>query len=382
MNNQKADARPKIIIFSCFYDPFMSGAELFVKEVVERLADKYKFTIISARLDNKLPKFEEREHFDYYRVGLGSSFDKWLYPVLAARLAKKLKPDIVHGVMESYAGIAACRFKKKNQNTPTILTLQSGDLDDPSKHIPKWLWKKIHVTPDRITAISTALGRRAEKLGVPKEKIAIIPNGVDLELAKNSRSEHVPGRIVTVARLSWEKGLDYLIRAMPAVIKECPEAHLVMVGEGDRRGEIEGLIQELGIEGRVTLLGRLPHEKTLEEIGKSEVFICPSLAEGLGIVFIEAQACGVAVIGTRVGGIPDVIDDEASGLLVEPKNSEDIEKALIRLLENLELRERLVRVALERIDRFDWNRVVREVADEYDKLLGDANIRIHANDAN
>ena len=156
---------------------------------------------------------------------------------------------------------------------------------------------------------------------------------------------------------------------MPGVIQECPDAHLAMVGEGDKREEIESLIKELGIEGSVTLLGRLPHEKTLEEIGKSEVFICPSLAEGLGIVFIEAQACGVAVIGTRVGGIPDVIDDEASGLLIEPKNSEDIKKALIRLLKNEELRERLVKVAYERIEKFDWNRVVREVSDEYSKLL-------------
>jgi len=369
MDNQKADGRPKIIIFSCFYDPFMSGAELFVKEVVERLSKKYNFIIISARLDRKLPKFEQREHFDYYRVGFGSFFDKWLYPILAARLARKLNPKIAHGVMESYAGIAAWRFKKKNQDTPTILTLQSGDLDDPSKKIPRWLWKKIHVTPDLITAISTALASRAKRLGVPEEKLVIIPNGVDLELAKKSQSEHIPGRIVTVARLSWEKGLDYLIKAMPKVIRECPNAHLVMVGEGDKREEIEDLIQELGIDGNVTLLGRLPHKKTLEAIGKSEVFICPSLAEGLGIVFIEAQACGVPVIGTRVGGIPDVIDDEASGLLIEPKNSEDIEKALIRLLKNEELRERLMKVAFERIEKFDWNRVVREMSDEYDKLL-------------
>jgi len=361
------DERPKIVIFACFYEPFMSGAELFVKEVVERLAHKYEFTIIAARLDKKLPKFEEREKYKYYRVGLGSSFDKWLYPILASRLAKKLKPEIAHAVMESYAGIAAWLFKSRNKRAPTVLTLQSGDLDDPSKNIPKWLWKKIHRAPDLITAISTALADRAKGLGA--KQVTIIPNGVDLELAKQCRSEQIAGRIVCVARLSWEKGLDYLLRAMPEVIREYPDTHLVMVGEGDKRPELEKMIKELGLQDRVKLLGKLPHEETLAEIGKSEIFVCPSLAEGLGIVFIEAQACDVAVVGTRVGGIPDVIQHEETGFLVEPKNSGQISDALKGLLGNQDLRERLRKNAIARLDRFDWNKIVVDVSNEYQKLL-------------
>lgn len=367
MPQSSKDVRPKIVIFSCFYDPFMSGAELFVKEVVERLSEEFDFIIISARIDRKLPKFEQRDNFKYYRVGLGSSFDKWLYPILAAMLAKKLNPDIAHAVMESYAGIAAWIFKIFNKKTPTILTLQSGDLDDPSKNIPKWLWKKIHRAPDLVTAISNALADRARRLG--SKQVVIIPNGVDLELAKKSRAEQVAGRIVCVARLSWEKGLDYLLRAMPDVIREHPDAHLVIVGEGDKRSELEAMIKELDLENKVRLLGRLPHEETLAEIGMSEIFVCPSLAEGLGIVFIEAQACGVAVVGTRVGGIPDVIEDNETGLLVEPKNSKQISAALKRLLGNQELRERLRQNAIERLDRFDWNKIVRQVSDEYNKIL-------------
>lgn len=361
------DGRSKIVIFACFYEPFMSGAELFVKEVVERLAHKYEFIIIAARLDKKLPKYEERDKFKYYRIGLGSKFDKWLYPVLASRLAKKLNPDLTHAVMESYAGIAAWLFKSKNKKVPTILTLQSGDLDDPSKKIPKWLWKKIHTAPDLITAISTALADRAKELGAGE--VVIIPNGVDLELAKQSRSGQVAGRIVCVARLSWEKGLDYLLKAMPETIRDYPDAHLVMVGEGDKRTELESMIKELGVEDKVKLLGKLPHEETLAEMGKSEVFVCPSLAEGLGIVFIEAQACDVAVVGTRVGGIPDVIQHEETGLLVEPKNSEQISQALKRLLGNQDLRERLRQNAIARLDRFDWNKIVEDVSKEYQKLL-------------
>lgn len=369
MSEEKMDERPKIVIFACFYEPFISGAELFVKEVIKRLGQRYHFIVIAAHLDKSLPKYEKHDDYEYYRVGLGKKKDKWIYPILAGLLAKKLKPDLSHAVMESYAGIAAWFFKSWSKNTPTILTLQSGDLDDPSKKIPSWLWKRIHKAPDLITSISNALAERAKKLGVKEENLVIIPNGVDLELATKSRLEQIPGRIVCVARLSWEKGLDYLLKAMPDVIREHPDANLVMVGEGDKRTELESMIKELNLEGKVDLLGKLPHEETLAEIGKSEVFVCPSLAEGLGIVFIEAQACDVAVVGTRVGGIPDVIQHEETGLLVEPKNSEQIADALKRLLGNQDLRERLRQNAISRLDRFDWNKIVEDLSDEYNKLL-------------
>lgn len=363
------DKRPKIVIFACFYEPFISGAELFVKEIIKRLGTKYHFIVIASRLDKSLPKYEKHDHYEYYRVGLGNKNDKWIYPILASRLAKKLNPDLSHAVMESYAGIAAWLFKLFNKEAPTMLTLQSGDLDDPSKNIPLWLWQRIHRAPDLVTSISNALAERAKRLGVKEERIVIIPNGVDLELANKSRAPQITGRIVCVARLSWEKGLDYLIKAMPGVIREYPDAHLVMVGDGDKRADLESMIKELGLEGKVKLLGKLAHENTLAEIGKSEVFVCPSLAEGLGIVFIEAQACDVAVIGTRVGGIPDVIQHEETGLLIEPKNSEQITTALKHLLGNQDLRERLRHKAIERLDRFDWNKIVEDLSREYEKLL-------------
>ncbi|MDD4994899.1 MAG: glycosyltransferase family 4 protein [Patescibacteria group bacterium] len=342
---------------------------MFVKEVVERLAGEYDFTIISARLDKKLPKFEQRDKFKYYRVGIGSSFDKWLYPIFAVILAKKLKPDLVHAVMESYAGIALWLFSIFNKKITTILTLQSGDLDDPSKKIPAFLWKRIHSTPDLVTAISSSLAERAKKLRTDQGKVVIIPNGVDLELAKQSQAEPIPGRIVCVARLSWEKGLDYLIKSLPSVFQEFPNAHLVMVGEGNKRQEIERMIKELNLGSRVTLLGKLPHEETLREMGKAQIFICPSLAEGLGIVFIEAQACGAPVIGTRVGGIPDVISDNQTGLLIAPRDSEAIAAAIKRLLSDQELRERLRNNAFQGLGRFNWDKVVRQVSGEYDKYL-------------
>ncbi|MFA6422450.1 MAG: glycosyltransferase family 4 protein [Candidatus Buchananbacteria bacterium] len=360
----------KIVIFSAFYEPYMSGAEQMAKEIAERLGDRFEITLITSRIDNKLPKEEIKNGFKIVRVGFGSKFDKYFYPILAAVKVGQIKPSVIHAIMESYAGVALFLAKYLCPQSKRILTLQSGDLDHPvkqKKFLIRFFWKLIHLTPDKITAISNFLADRAKKLGVDSAKISILPNGVDL--SKVIKNEKVPNSVLCVARLSWEKGLDYLIKAWPDVIKEVSDAKLVLVGEGDKRAEIEKLIADLNIGDSVELMGNLPHDQVLAEMSKSEIFVCPSLAEGLGIVFIEAQACALAVIGTKVGGIPDVIEDGVNGLLINSKSSPAISSAIIKLLKNKEFASSLSSNALETVKKFDWKNIISEVDNIYNNYI-------------
>lgn len=364
--------KTKLVILSAFYEPFMSGAEQMVKEIVERLGDYYEITLITGRFDSALPKKEKKSSFTLIRVGIGhKKIDKFFYPFLANFKIRKIKPNITHAIMESYAGIALILTKYFYPKSKRILTLQSGDLDDFKKQRKiyiKFFWKKIHNSPDKIVAISSFLSLRAENLGVSKNKITIIPNGVDFsKIPREIKQES--NRVICVARLSWEKGIDYLIKAWPRVLKEIPFAKLVIVGEGNKRGEIEKMIKDFNISDSVELKGSLPHNKIFDEIKKSEIFICPSLAEGLGIVFIEAQACGVPVIGTRIGGIPDVIQNNENGILIEPKNSEEISKSIIALLKNEDLRDRLSKKALETVRKYDWKKIVEKIDFLYKEII-------------
>ncbi|MDD5749188.1 MAG: glycosyltransferase family 4 protein [Patescibacteria group bacterium] len=363
-------SKTKIVVLSAFYDPFISGAEQMVKELVERLGDVYEISLVTARLDKNLPKEEERKNFKIIRVGIGhKQIDKALFPLLANRPIIKIKPKIIHAIMESYAGIALVFSKYFYKKAKRILTLQSGDLDDPKKQkkfLIRFFWKSIHKSPDRITAISSFLADRARRLGVADEKIQLIPNGVDFSKVPQGIIQE-KNKVVCLARLSWEKGLDYLVKAWPGVISQVPEAKLVLVGEGDKRKEIEDLIKELNIAGSVELKGALPHQEALEQLASAEVFICPSLAEGLGIVFIEAQACGAPVIGTRVGGIPDVIQDNENGLLVEAKNSEQITEAIVKLLKDEELRKQLSARASVSVRKYDWQPIIDQVRELYER---------------
>lgn len=362
----------KIVILAAFYEPYMSGAERMVKEIVERLGDKYEITLITGRYDKANPKTEDRPTFKLIRVGVGhKQLDKLLYILLGALKVRKIRPKIAHAIMESYAGMVLVLVKYLFPKTKRILTLQSGDLDDPSKlgrvH-QKLTWKIIHRSPNIVTAISSALAKRAENLGVKKENIFITPNGLDFSDVPK-KSEKIKNRVICVGRLSWEKAHKYTLEAWTKVLKEFPDAKLYFVGEGSERDDIEKQIKEFHLNNSVTLTGDLPNKQVLEELSKSEVFVCPSLAEGLGIVFIEAQACGVPPIGTRVGGIPDVIQHEENGLLIEPKNSEEIAKAIIRLLRDKELTNRLAEKGHKTSRRFEWERIINEIDRIYKRLI-------------
>ncbi|MCU0679662.1 MAG: glycosyltransferase family 4 protein [Planctomycetes bacterium] len=364
--------KKKVVILSAFNVPgLMYGAEQFAREICLRLKGDFDITLITVRWDRRLNKREEGDGYRVRRVGIGvKAFDKFFYPLLAAWRVRQLKPDIVHANIESFAGAALLLVKYFYPRAKRILTLQSGNLDvwiENQNQLIKKLWLSIHRSADLITAISAFLANRVYNLGISREKVLVIPNGVDFSEVPPA-PERRPDQVLCMGRLSWEKGHEYLLKAWPAVTAVVPAARLVIYGEGEREAEIKELIDRLSITGSVELRPAIPHKEFMAELAKSEVFILPSLAEGLGIVYIEAQASGVPVIGTRVGGIPEVIQDGENGLLVEPKNSQQIVAAVTRLLRDKDLAEKLRARALETVKKYDWRNIIHEISVLYNDV--------------
>lgn len=367
----------RVLIFSAFYEPFVSGAERMVVETVRRLAGRFSITVVTARLDGKLARRETRMiegttlTYEIVRLGVGAPWDKYLYPLLAPLWALGAPHDLVHAVMESYAGIALWWYRAFGGKKPTIMTLQSGDLDMPEKNrrIPHVVWKNIHVSPTIAVGISTALTRRAEKLGA--RRTMTIPNGVDFShLSKIPQGRKNAHRVVTVARLSPEKGLPFLIEAIKIARHSVEDAELVIVGGGALETELKAYVEKLSLQDVVRFLGAMPNAEAMAEVAKSAVFALPSLGEGLGIVLLEAQALGVPVIGTDVGGIPDVIEHEKTGLLVPPSDAKALAEALVRVLTEPGLGDRLAAGAKERLAKFDWDKIAEDYAALYQELAG------------
>jgi glycosyltransferase involved in cell wall biosynthesis len=157
---------------------------------------------------------------------------------------------------------------------------------------------------------------------------------------------------------------------MPEVLRAQPSAALLLVGDGEDRARLERQAAQLGIASRVRFAGAVPPEEIGPWLRASELFVRPSLSEGLGSAFLEAMACGLPVIGTRVGGIPDFLEEGRTGLFCDPQQPSTIATAILRLLEDRPLAETIGRAGRELVrTRYRWERVAEEVAALYDRLL-------------
>ena len=145
--------------------------------------------------------------------------------------------------------------------------------------------------------------------------------------------------IVSVGRLVHRKGQDVLIEAMPAIIKDVPEAHILMIGEGPYRSYLENRVRALGIQERVTFIGRIQYADLPRYICAGDLFVMPSRSrlaglevEGLGIVYLEASACGLPVIAGDSGGAPDAVLEGQTGLVVDGTSKSEVAAAAVELL--------------------------------------------------
>jgi len=174
--------------------------------------------------------------------------------------------------------------------------------------------------------------------------------------------------VLCVGRLVHRKGQDRLIEAMPRVLKSIPNAALLIVGEGPRRDVLEKLVAKHNLEGAVRIVGRLSYDKLPEVIRLGDVFAMPSRSrffglevEGLGIVYLEASACGVPILAGASGGAPDAVLEGETGLVVDGKNTDAIADSIIKLLNDAPLRQRMsVRGRQWAAEEWNWSHWGRE----------------------
>ena len=220
-------------------------------------------------------------------------------------------------------------------------------------------------------AVSEYTRQALVRLGVPEEKVAVIPNGVDVDLFRpRQRSASLVQRynlqgkkvILTLARLVTRKGQDEVIRALPRVLEKIPSAVYLMVGQGPDKSRLMDLVSSLGLSNRVIFVGYVPDEQLLDHYSLADVYIMASReisaggdVEGFGITFLEAGACGLPVIGGRSGGVPDAILEGQTGLLVDPEDSRDIAGALIQILSHDDLARRMGERGRQRVvQAYQW----------------------------
>ncbi|OGD29374.1 hypothetical protein A3J02_01490 [Candidatus Azambacteria bacterium RIFCSPLOWO2_02_FULL_46_11] len=388
----KVIVKKNILIFSIAYLPFIGGAEVAVREITDRLGD-FEFDMLTARLSPKLARFEKIGNVNVYRLGFGSALDKYMFPFAACLKALSLNIKrsyaLSWAIMAAYAGFAGLFFKLARPKIPFLLTLQEGDpLPEIEKKVRfiRPIFKKIFLKADHIQAISNFLADWARKIGY-KGALSVVPNGVDTQKFKiqpSSRAQ-VEGNskfkiadfkeklkikseervIITVSRLVKKNGVEDIIKAAQDL-----RFKLLIIGKGEQEEYLKDLTKKLNLEDNVLFLGEVSHKDLPQYLWISDVFVRPSLSEGLGNAFLEAMAAGVPAIGTKVGGIPDFLREGETGLFCEVQNPKSITEKIKTLLKDENLRLRLIENGRKLVEeKYSWDFIALEMKNIFDKLI-------------
>lgn len=276
---------------------------------------------------------------------------KALFQIFA--LLRHENPDIVH-THTSKAGFLG-RLAAFAARVPVVIHTSHGHIFNGYYGRAAttgfvWLERFAARLTDRLVFLTEAEARDHRKLKIGRVGgYTIIPSGVDLEALRRRAPERTvarhrlgwPGQarvVLGVGRLVPVKGFDLLLRALPAIRRECPEARLVLVGEGPDHSKLERLANELAVGEWVEMAGA--REDVSPYLAAADVLVAPSRNEGQGRTLVEAMALRLPVVGANVGGIPDVLNDGTCGLLVPPEDPDIIARAVLTILGDEELQAR------------------------------------------
>ncbi|MEO0069890.1 MAG: glycosyltransferase family 4 protein [candidate division WOR-3 bacterium] len=202
----------------------------------------------------------------------------------------------------------------------------------------------------------------------------IIPSGIDLTRFSPLIDRRKPSgspTILFVGRLDKRKGVTVLIRAMPLILKFLPEARLIVVGKGPMDKACQILVQRLGIAKAVDFVGAVSQSDLPNYYHNADVFCSPALGgETQGVVLLEAMACGVPVVASRIPGYDETVQDGINGLLCPPNDIKSLSQLIVQVLINDKLRCELINNALERVKLYAWPLVAEKTLNYYLELLG------------
>jgi len=300
----------------------------------------------------------------------------------AIAAGRALSADIVHAHWAIPTGPAAVSAARALR-VPCVITMHGGDVyvnkaqgyDFPTRWYVKPVLRKTLRLAAGLTAITDDCRRHALRAGAEDEKIHVIENGADLRrfrpaLPGEPARDFGPRMVFACRQLFPRKGIRFLIQAAARLKPRFPDLKVVLAGDGFERADLEALARSLGIGADTVFLGWVANAELPAYYRASAVSVVPSLEEGFGIPAAEAMGCGVPVVASDAGGLPEVVEDGVTGRIVPKGDAEALAAAIGELLADAALRARMGAAAVERARRlFDWDIAARRFEALYDALL-------------
>lgn len=272
-----------------------------------------------------------------------------------SRIIRQYRPLVVHAHDPHAVAMAATALSFGAVSpTPPLVASRRVDFHLTGNSFSRWKYRQV----TRFIAASGAIADVLIHDGIPPAEVRVVHDGIDVERVQriaplDIRSEfwlpHGVPVIVNVGALVGHKGQRFLLDAMPLVMREVPETHLVILGEGELRPALERQVKDLHLEKAVRLPGF--REDVLGLARGADLFVMSSLTEGLGSAVLDAMAMDMAVVGTRAGGIPEAVVHEETGLLVPTADAAALAAAIVRLLRDPALRARYGQAGRSRVAR-------------------------------
>ncbi len=381
----------RILILNYEFPPMGGGAGHASFQIASSLAKRgHRVDVVTSRVGSQR-RWERKGRLAVFRVrsfrrgiqdcGINGA---WSYLFFAApvieHLTRKRRYDIVHCFFSLPTGLLSLCVPGLRR-LPAVISLRGSDVpgyDAEHRLLQRMhrcmlpLTRRIWQRSGAVVALSDSLRRLAHQT-LPGAPIGVIPNGICADFRPNAwpkqaRSAGEPLQILTVARLVKRKGLDSLLRAV-ALLSDL-SIRLLIQGSGSDEKSLRELAATLGIEDRVTFLGFRERESLPPVYQNADIFIMPSHSESFGLAVLEAMACGLPVIVSRVGGMVDYVEEGVNGLIVPPNDAMRLAEAIRHLAEAPEIcRAMGARNNQKAHAEYTWERTTQAYLETYRSVL-------------
>jgi glycosyltransferase involved in cell wall biosynthesis len=333
----------RIILWGELFWPYIGGAELFAATLMRSLRSRgYEFAVVTSHDYLDLPDEADFHgipvHRFPFRTALAPAHAEALAPV-RRRLAATLQafaPDLIHvnGVGPS---TFFCLQAIRADHVRLVVRLNREPFQHETRNTPGTLLEHALQRADWVVAVSAAIATRARQL-VPDvtARTSLIYSGIDVSKEPPAPPPSDPPRLLCLGRLVHEKGFDLAIDAFATIRQRWPRARLTVAGDGPERTALQNRAAERGVAEAIDFIGWVAPDDVPQVIARATMVVIPSRAEGLPVVAIQAAAMGKPIVAARVGGLPEVVRDGETGLLVRNDDSGALGAAIGALLERPE----------------------------------------------
>jgi phosphatidylinositol alpha-1,6-mannosyltransferase len=375
------------LIVTSDFPPTDGGIARLASELADALhRNGEEIVVLTTSKTKGIPGSQQQQELRVIRTGWGNvRLLRYLSLFMSlCRILLTYKVGRIHALIWFPDGVASM-LASGIFRTPYFVSTYAADISLGNTPLKRYLLKRLMLLvlsrAKKITAISHYTKAKLTDYGVNPQKIVIIPGGTDAERFNpevdatqviqqfNLLNKKV---IMTIGRLEERKGHDMVMKSLIQVLGEVPEAVYLIVGKGQELSRLKEMVTELELDGHVIFAGYVEEERLVEYYNACDVFIMPSReitaagdAEGYGIVYLEANACGKPAIGGKSGGIPDAIVNGYNGILVDPLSTEEIADSLIELLRDEHLAKEMGMNGRRRVlNELSWD----AIAEKHQKL--------------